>query len=69
MSDEKVSKKRGFNDNIVVFNLNKGDSTIIARRFMKNYLHVNAKEPYTNQIKNKLMKPVKWARQRYQIDL
>ena len=36
---------------------------------MKNYLHVNAKEPYTNQIKNKLMKPVKWARQRYQIDL
>ena len=48
---------------------NMGENTIIARRFIKNYLRVNVIEPYTIQIKNELLKSVKYARQRYEVHL
>ena len=44
-----------------------GESTIIARKFIKNYVRLNAIKPYTIQIKNDLLKSIKWARQRYGI--
>ena len=46
-----------------------GENTIIARRLIKNYLRVNAIEPYTIQVKNELLKSVKCAEQRYDIHL
>ena len=60
---------RGFNENNVVLNHNMGQNTVIARRFIKNYLHVNAIELYTIQIKNELLKSAKCARPRYEIHL
>ena len=59
-----TSAERGFSDNNVVLKDNMGENTIIARRFIKNYLRVNAIEPYTIQVKNELLKSVKCARQR-----
>ena len=45
------------------------ENTIIARRFIRNYLYVNAIQPCTIQIKNGLLKSVKCAKQRYEIHL
>lgn len=61
--------ERGFNDNNVVLKDNMGEETIIARRFIKNYLCVNGAEPYTIQINKELHKSVKCARQRCEIGL
>ena len=69
MSHGQASVERGFNDNNVVLKDNMGENTIIARRFIKNYLRVNAIEPYTIQINNELLKSVKCARQRYEVHL
>ena len=65
MSHGQASVERGFNDHNIVLKDNMGDSTIIARRFIKNYLRVNKIEPYTVKIRNELLKSVKFARQRY----
>ena len=69
MSHGQAGVERGFNDNNVVLKDNMGENTIIARRFIKNYLRVNAVEPYTIQVKNELLKSVKCVRQRYDIHL
>ena len=69
MSYVQASVERGFNGKNVVLKDNMGENTIIARRFIKNYLRVNAIEPYTVQVKNKLLKSVKCAKQRYDIHL
>ena len=69
MSHVQASMERGSNDNNVALKLNMGENTVIARRFINNYLCVNAIEPYTIQIKNELLKSVKCARQRYKIRL
>ena len=68
MSHGQASVERGFSDNNVLKD-NIGENTIIARRFIKNYLLVNAIEPYTIQVKNELLKSLKCARQRYDIHL
>ena len=47
MSHGQASVERGFNNNNVVLKDNMGESTIIARRFINNYLRVNAIEPCT----------------------
>ena len=64
-----ASLERGFNDNNVVLKGNMRENTIIARRFIKIYLRVNAIKPYTIQVRNELLKSVKYARQRYDIHL
>ena len=69
MSHGQASVESGFNDNNAVLNHNMGENTVISRRFIKNYLRVNAIEPYTIQIKNELLKSVKCARQRHEIHL
>ena len=63
MNHGQARVERGFNDNNVVLN------TIIARRFIKNYLRVNEIEPYIIQIKNEFLKSVRCARKRYEIHL
>ena len=45
------------------------ENTSIARRFIRNYLHVNAIQPCTIQIRNGLLKSVKCAKQTYEIHL
>ena len=62
-----ASVDRGFSDNKVVLKDSMGESIIIARKFIKNYVCLNAIKPYTIQIKNDLLKSIKWARQRYGI--
>ena len=69
MSHGQASVERGFNSNNIVLKDNMGESNIIARRFIKNYLRVNAVEPYSIQVKSELLKSVKCARQRYDIHL
>ena len=69
MSHGQASVERGFNDNNVVLKDNMGDLTVVARRFIKNYLRINKVEPYTIQISSELLKSVKSARHRYEIHL
>ena len=69
MSHGQASVERGLSDNNVVLKYNLWENTIIARRFIKNYLCVNGIKPYTIQVKNELLKSVKCARQRYDIHL
>ena len=64
MNHGQASVERGFR-----MRDNMGENTIITRRFIKNYLRVNAIEPYTIQVKNELLKLVRCARQRYDIYL
>ena len=69
MSHGQASVERGFNDNNVVLKDNMGDLTVVARRFIKNYLRINKVKPYTIQISSELLKSVKSARHRYEIHL
>ena len=51
MSHGQANVERGFNVNNIVLKDNMGEDTIIVRRFIKNYLCVNASKPYTIQVK------------------
>ena len=61
--------ERGFNDNNVLLKDNISNVSVIARRFLKNYMRVNNVEPSDMQISRDLLKSVKASRQRYQIHL
>ena len=61
--------ERGFNDNNVLLKDNISNVSVIARRFLKNYMRVSNVEPSDMQISRDLLKSVKASRQRYQIHL
>ena len=65
MSHVQASMERDLDDSNVVLKDNMGENTVIARRLIKNYLCINAIEPYTIQVKNELLRSVKHARQRF----
>ena len=69
LSHGQASVERGFNDNNVVLKDNMAETTIIARRLIKNYLNVMDIKPHTIEIKNELLKSVKCARLRYETHL
>ena len=60
--------EQGFNDNNMVLK-DSSNVSVIARRFLKNYMPVNNVEPSNMQISRDLVKSVKASRQRYQIHL
>jgi hypothetical protein len=66
VSHGQASVERGFNDNNVVLKDNISDISVIARRFLKNYMRVNDVEPCKMQISQDLLKSVTASRQRYQ---
>ena len=61
LSHGQASVERGFNDNNIVLKQNQKDDTIVARRFIKNYLSANNLLPRTVTINQKLVKSVKFA--------
>jgi hypothetical protein len=66
VSHGQASVERGFNDNNVVLKDNISDISVIARRFLKNYMRVNDVESCKMQISRDLLKSVTASRQRYQ---
>ena len=66
LSHGQASVERGFNDNNLVLKDNLGETSVVARRFIKNYLRVSCFEPFNIPIKKDMIKLVKSARQRYE---
>ena len=50
LSHGQASVEHGFNDNNIVLKQNQKDDTIIARRFIKNYLSANNLLPKTCEV-------------------
>ena len=69
LSHGQATVERGFNDNNVILKDNMGDNTVIARRFLKNYMSVSELKPYTVPITRPLINSVRCARQKYQVYL
>ena len=69
ISHGQASVERGFNDNHVVLKDNISAETVIARRFLKNYMRVNAVQPYDLQVSRDLLNSVHASRQRYNQNL
>lgn len=69
LSHGQASVERGFNDNNVVLKDNISSNSVIARRFLKNYMRVNDVQPSKIQISRELLKSVKCSRQRYETHL
>ena len=69
LSHVQGSVEQGFNDNNMVLKDNISNMSVIASRFLKNYMRVNTVEPSNMQINRDLLKSVKASRQRYQIHL
>lgn len=65
ISHGQASVERGFNDNNVVLKDNISGESVIARRFLKNFMRVNKVQPYDFQISRDLLKLVRSSRQRY----
>ena len=61
LSHGQASVERGFNDNNIALKQNQKDDTIVARRFIKNYLSANNLLPHTVTINQKLVKSVKFT--------
>merc|ERR1712168_109933 len=66
LSHGQASVERGFNDNNLVLKDNLGETSVVAQRFIKNYLRVSCFEPFNIPIKKDMIKSVKSARQRYE---
>lgn len=66
LSASQASVKRGFNDNNLVLKDNQKKSTIVARRFIKDYLKKSGFLPHTVPITTQLVKSYRMSRQRYQ---
>ena len=71
LSQGQGSVEQGFNGNNMVLKDNISNMSVIASRFLKNYMRVNTVEPSMQimQINRDLLKSVKASRQRYQIHL
>ena len=61
MSHGQASVERWFNDNNVVLHHNMAADSVIARRFVKNYMSVNGLESYTVPLTQQLLKSAKWT--------
>ena len=61
MSHGQASVERWFNDNNVVLHHNMAADSVIARRFVKNYMSVSGLESYTVLIIPPLLKSAKCA--------
>ena len=66
LSASQASVERGFNDNNLVLKDNQKNGTIVARRFIKDYLNKNGFLPHTVPITTHLVKSYRMSRQRYQ---
>ena len=66
LSHGQASVERRFNDSNVLKD-NTGNVSVIARRFLKNYIRVNIVGPSNMQISWDLLKSVKASRKCYQI--
>lgn len=66
LSASQASVERGFNDNNLVLKDNQKKSTIVARRFIKDYLKKSGFLPHTVPITTQLVKSYRMSRQRYQ---
>ena len=56
---------RGFNDNNVVLKDNQSTDSVIARRFIKNYMNSKKVGPHTMTITSGLIRSVRYSHQRY----
>ena len=65
LSHGQASVERGFNDNNLVLKDNLKDNSIVARRFVKNYMSANGLKPRTVIINAKMIGSVKGAWRRY----
>ena len=66
LSHGQASVEHGFNDNNVVLKDNQKGNTIVARRFIKDYMAKNKYLPHTVPITQALVKSYRKARKQYQ---
>ena len=66
LSGGQAHVERGFNDNNVVLKDNQKDNTVVARRFIKDYMAKNQYVAHTVPITQNLVKSYRRARERYQ---
>ena len=69
LSHGQASVEQGFSGNNVVLKDNISNVSVIASRFLKNYMWVNIVEPSNMLISQDLLKSVKAPRKHYQIHL
>ena len=65
MSHGQASVERGFNDNNIVLKDNLKSDSVVARRFIKNYLSEGGLKPHTVPINTQMIRSVKGAWRRY----
>ena len=65
LSHGQASVERGFNDNNVVLKDNQSTDSVIARRFIKNYMNSKKVGPHTMTITSGLIRSVRYSHQRY----
>ena len=66
LSGSQASVERGFNDNNIVLKDNQKENTVVARRFIKDYMNKNNYLPHTVPITQNLVKSYRKSRERYQ---
>ena len=69
LSHGQASVEHGFNDNNLVLKLNQIDDTVVARRFIKDYLKAQQVQPHTLVIDQKMVRSFKSAWRTYNIHL
>ena len=69
LSHGQASVERGFNDNNVILKTNQHGDTVVARRFVRNYLTSNNFLPHTAPITQPLIKSFSSAWRRYNLHL
>ena len=69
LSHGQASVEHGFNDNNLILKLNQIDDTVVARRFIKDYLKAQQVQPHTLVIDQKMVRSFKSAWRTYNIHL
>ena len=65
LSHGQASVERGFNDNNIVLKDNHKSDSVVACRFIKNYLSEGGLKPHTVPINTQIIRSVKGAWRRY----
>ena len=68
LSHEQANVERGFNVNNIVLNVNGSEKSVVSRKLIIDHMQKNNLLPSTIELTNKLIRSVKTARQRYQLD-